>query len=267
MGRSGVVVLRRVAVRLPALARRGQTGVMANFMHGTADIHYDDHGSGFPLLLIAPGGMRSAASFWPQMPWNPITQLSDRYRVIAMDQRNAGRSSAPVSADDGWATYTADQLALMDHLGCERFHLAGMCIGGPYIMGLIQAAPERVVSATLFQTIGLDENRHAFYDMFDDWAQAIRDSHPEADDATWTQFRSNMYDGDNFLFNVDRDFVATVQTPLLVLLGNDLYHPESSSRIVQEAAPNSTMIEDWMEGDARTAAMDQFAAFLAAHTP
>lgn len=240
---------------------------MANFIHGSADIHYDDHGSGFPLLLIAPGGMRSAASFWTQTPWNPVSQLSDRYRVIAMDQRNAGRSSAPVSADDGWDTYTADQLALMDHLGCERFHVAGMCIGGPYIMGLIQAAPERVVSATLFQTIGLDGNRDAFYAMFDDWATAIRDAHPEADEAAWTQFRSNMYDGDNFLFNVDRDFVSTVQTPLLVLLGNDLYHPESSSRIVHETAPNSTMIEDWMEGDARAAAMDQFAAFVAEHTP
>ncbi|WP_420609197.1 alpha/beta fold hydrolase [Candidatus Poriferisodalis sp.] len=239
---------------------------MANFTRGSVDIHYDDYGSGFPLLLIAPGGMRSAAAFWEQSPWNPITQLSDRYRVIAMDQRNAGRSTAPVSADDGWATYTADQLALMDHLGCEQFHLAGMCIGGPYIMGLIQAAPERVASATLFQTIGLDENRHAFYDIFDDWAQAIRDDHPEADEAAWDQFRSNMYDGDNFLFNVDRDFVATVQTPLLVLLGNDLYHPESSSRIVHDAAPNSTMIEDWMDGSARTAAMEQFAAFLAEHT-
>ena len=244
-----------------------QTLAMANFTHGSADIHYDDHGSGFPLLLIAPGGMRSAASFWEQTPWNPITQLADRYRVIAMDQRNAGRSTAPVSADDGWPTYAADQLALMDHLGCEQFHLAGMCIGGPYIMGLIQAAPERVASATLFQTIGLDENRHAFYDMFDDWAQEIRDDHPEADDAAWDQFRSNMYDGDNFLFNVDRDFVATVQTPLLVLLGRDLYHPESSSRIVHEVAPNSTLIEDWMDGSGRTAAMDQFADFLAAHTP
>ena len=106
-----------------------------------------------------------------------------------------------------------------------------------------------------------------FYDMFDDWANAIRSSHPEADDAAWSQFRSNMYDGDNFLFNVDRDFVEGVQTPLLVLAGNDLYHPESSSRIVHDAAPNSTLIEDWTEGAGRCAAMDQFAAFLAEHTP
>ena len=41
-------------------------------------------------------------------------------------------------------------LALLDHLGIDRFHVAGMCIGGPYIMGLIQAAPQRVFEATHF---------------------------------------------------------------------------------------------------------------------
>ena len=39
--------------------------------------------------------------------------LSPHFRVIAMDQRNAGASRAPVSADDGWHTYTRDQLALL----------------------------------------------------------------------------------------------------------------------------------------------------------
>ena len=87
------------------------------------DVHlyYEEHGTGFPLLLIAPGGMRSAVSCWDSTPWNPIEQLSPHYRVIAMDQRNAGRSVAPVRATDSWHTYTADQLALLDHLGVERF--------------------------------------------------------------------------------------------------------------------------------------------------
>ena len=58
----------------------------------------------------------------------------------------------------------------MDHLSIDRFHAVGMCIGGPYCMGLIAAAPARVISATLFQTIGLDENRDKFFHMFDSWA-------------------------------------------------------------------------------------------------
>ncbi len=240
---------------------------MPIYQRGDANIYYEEYGSGFPLLLIAPGGMRSAISFWQNTPWNPIEQLADHYRVIAMDQRNAGQSTAPVSATDGWSTYTADQLGLMDHLGTERFHVAGMCIGGPYCLGLIQAAPDRVASATLFQTIGRDDNADAFYAMFDDWAAGLQESMSEVEASTWSAFRENMYGGDQVLFNVDEHFVAECQTPLLVLMGDDLYHPQSSSRLVAESAPNVEFIEQWKEGAAREAAMSGFADFLAKHTP
>ena len=89
---------------------------------GEARLYYEEYGSGFPVLLIAPGGMRSAVSFWEGTPWNPIEQLSAEYRVIAMDQRNAGQSTAPVGPSDGWHVYTADQLGLMDALGIDIFH-------------------------------------------------------------------------------------------------------------------------------------------------
>ncbi|HCB36810.1 MAG TPA: alpha/beta hydrolase [Acidimicrobiaceae bacterium] len=239
---------------------------MANFVRDGVDLHYDVHGSGFPLLLIAPGGMRSAAEAWESTPWNPATELSDRYRVITMDQRNAGESSAPVAGDDTWDTYTGDQLALLDHLGVDRFHVAGMCIGGPYIMGLIKAAPERVVSGTIIQPIGLDDNRGAFYGMFNEWADDLRPERPDTSDAEWTSFRSNMYDGE-FLFNVDPDFVAGVRTPLLVLMGDDLFHPQSISRAIASLAPNAELIESWSDGADRTAAMARCAEFLDEHTP
>ena len=188
---------------------------IGTFERNGASIHYEEWGKGVPVLLLAPGGMRSAISYWTRTPRNPIAHLSDSFRVIAMDQRNAGESTAPISGNDGWHTYTADQLALMDHLGVERFHVVGMCIGGPYCMGLIQAAPGRVVSAVLVQPIGLDRNREAFYQMFDGWADELRaTSHRAVGDQDWIRFRSNMYDGD-FLFNVDRDFVRACETPLL----------------------------------------------------
>lgn len=239
---------------------------MPNYERDGATIYYEVSGKGPPLLLIAPGGMRSAISFWEQTPWNPIAQLSGRYQVIAMDQRNAGHSTAPVSAADGWHTYTADQLGLMDHLGITQFHVAGMCIGGPYSFGLIDAAPDRVLSATLFQTIGRDDNKQAFYDMFDSWAAPLKETHPEANAEDWSTFRENMYGGDTVLFNVDDAFLRGCQTPLLVLLGNDLYHPKSSSRLVANLAPNATLIEDWKDGDAKDAAMKAFEGFLETHT-
>ena len=231
-----------------------------------ADIYYEVHGEGFPVLLIAPGGMRSAVSFWENTPWNPITDLQGDYQVIAMDQRNAGASRGPVAASHGWQTFTADQLALLDHLGVDRFHVAGMCIGGPYAFGLIEAAPERVASAILFQPIGREENRQAFYEMFDGWAVDLKTTFPEMSDADWQSFRGNMYDGDKRLFNVDDDFVRSCRTPLLVLCGKDLYHPESTSRAIAELAPDVQFIEDWKEGPARDAARTEVQAFLKAHS-
>lgn len=231
-----------------------------------ANIYYEVHGEGFPVLLIAPGGMRSAVSFWENTPWNPITDLEGDFQVIAMDQRNAGQSTGPVSAADGWHTYAGDQLALLDHLGVDRFHVAGMCIGGPYAFGLIEAAPERVASAVLFQSIGRENNQQAFYEMFDSWAVDLKSKFPEVSDADWQNFRGNMYDGDKRIFNVDDDFVRQCRTPLLVLCGKDLYHPESTSRVIAEIAPNASFIEDWKDGPAREAARADVMAFLKANS-
>lgn len=240
---------------------------MTEFARGDAHLHYDDHGSGFPILLIAPGGMRSEAGFWSRTPWNPIEQLATRYRVIAMDQRNAGRSTGPIEPGHSWDTYTADQFALMDHLGAPRFHVAGMCIGGSYIMNLIKAAPDRIASAVLFQPIGLDDNRQAFFDMFDGWAAEIGPDHPEASPADWSAFRQRMYGGDEFLFTAGDEEAAACQVPLLVLLGNDLYHPESSSRRLATLAPHATLVEQWREPEHNAAARAAVDAFLDAHTP
>jgi pimeloyl-ACP methyl ester carboxylesterase len=239
---------------------------MPTFTREDICLYYEEHGKGFPLLMIAPGGMRSDVSFWEKAPWNPIPRLATHYRVIAMDQRNAGRSRAPIRVTDGWRVYTEDQLALLDHLGVSRFHVAGMCIGGSYIMGLIQAAPKRVVSAVLFQPIGIDDNRQAFLDMFDGWAKEQQAAHPEATGATWEAFKQNMYGGD-FLFSVSRDFVKNCPTPLLVLLGNDMYHPQGTSREVASLAPNATLIERWREPEHHAAAQAAVERFLAAHTP
>jgi len=239
---------------------------MAFFEHGEATIHYELFGSPVedrcPVLLIAPGGMHSELDKWNMMQWNPLTALADDFQVIAMDQRNAGQSRAPIRSEDSWHTYTSDQVALVDHLGIDRFSVAGMCIGGPYIAGLCQAVPDRVAATVMLQPIGLDNNHAAFYDMFDGWREQIAADHPEADAATFETFRSNMYDGP-FLFNTTRDQARSIETPTMLLMGNDLYHPESTSRELAQLLPNCTFIEDWKEGAALTAATDAISAFLA----
>lgn len=229
-----------------------------------ARLHYVESGTGMPVLLIAPGGMRSAIDFWQRTPWDPIEQLSANFRVIAMDQRNAGASIGPVSAADGWQTYLADQLAVMDALGVQRFHVVGMCIGGPYALGLAQAAPNRVAAAVLMQTIGRDDNTTLFFDMFDAWAADLKAQHALSD-AQWQRFRANMFDGENPLFGVDDDFIRRCDTPLLVFEGNDAYHPRSASQHIRTLAKQVTYVEHWKEPAKIAAAKSALHAFLAEH--
>jgi pimeloyl-ACP methyl ester carboxylesterase len=241
---------------------------MAFLDHGDARIHYEVSGrdDGFPVFTIAPGGMRSEIAWWANAPWRPLEALADDYRLIAMDQRNAGSSTAPVSTADGWATYADDQIAVLDHLGIESCHVVGMCIGGPYIAGLLQQAPERFVSAVMLQPVGVDGNREVFVEMFDGWAAEKAPDHPEADEATWASFRSNMWDG-GFVLTASRDEVATWETPLLVLMGDDQYHPQSTSREIARLAPHATLVERWRDDDVLEDTDATITSFLAEHTP
>ena len=86
---------------------------MPSFEHHGAQIYYEEFGQGFPILTFAPAGLASVIAVWgePSAPINPTTEFAANYRVVAMDQRNAGgRSRAPISAQDGWDAYTADHL-------------------------------------------------------------------------------------------------------------------------------------------------------------
>jgi pimeloyl-ACP methyl ester carboxylesterase len=86
----------------------------------------------------------------------------------------------------------------------------------------------------------------------------------ELDDAAFRAFRAHMYDGD-FVFNVTRDFVHSCRTPLLVLAGDDLYHPAPISREIAALAPNAELIMKWKTPDATPAAVARVRAFLKAH--
>ena len=130
---------------------------MPSFEHHGARLYYEEYGQGFPILTFAPAGLASVIKVWsePSAPINPITEFAGDFRVIAMDQRNAGgQSRAPITAQDGWDSYTADHIALLDHLRIDRCHLYGQCIGGSFILNLIRKQPERVAAAVLAQPIG-----------------------------------------------------------------------------------------------------------------
>jgi pimeloyl-ACP methyl ester carboxylesterase len=240
---------------------------MPIFKHADVALNYEECGSGFPLLLIAPGGMRSQIDFWHRSPFDPTVELASSFRVIAMDQRNAGASRGPITADHGWHTFAADQLALLDHLGIPQCHIMGGCIGSSYCLGLIKAAPERVVAAVLQNPIGLGSDGIArFHNMFDDWAAELRRNRHEVDPAALTAFRNNMFSGD-FVFSVTRDFVRSCLTPMLILAGSDPFHPTEVSLELARLAPNAELIIEWKTAEVVGAAVERVRAYLEDRIP
>jgi len=239
---------------------------MPTFVNGPIQLHYDIEGRGYPILVLAPGGMRSHNDMWNNMPWNPRTALRDRYQVIGMDQRNAGQSTAPVSASDSWSSYASDQLALLDHLGVDECHVLGMCIGGPFIMKLLTTAPARFRSAVLLQPAGVDTTNEPLREMFDQWAEAMAPNHPEATAADFASFGDRMWSGE-FVMTATREQVAACDTPMLVMMGNDQYHPPSLSREIASLAPNATFVERWKEPEFLEQTDATIKQFLAEHTP
>ena len=118
---------------------------MRFYERGDVRIHYEETGSGFPLLLIPGGGLNSTISFLTEnVPFKAIEEFKNEYRCISMDLRNAngGQSSGPLEIDRPWEAYADDQLGLMDHLRIREFVVMGFCIGGPFIWNLLRRAPE-----------------------------------------------------------------------------------------------------------------------------
>ena len=240
---------------------------MSVMENGEVRIHHEEMGEGFPVLTFAPGGMRSTIEAWSLAPWDVPGALAADHRVVLMDQRNAGESFAPVRASDGWDAYTDDHLALLDHLGIERCHLVGMCIGGSFIANLLARAPERVAAAVCLQPIGQEDNRDAFHGRFDEFAAEEAKNHPEASEADWHGLRENLYGSDHVLWSVPDAAVAGFEVPILVFAGGDEPHPASASAMLADVAPHATLVERWKAPEYNDAARESIASFLSVHTP
>jgi pimeloyl-ACP methyl ester carboxylesterase len=127
-------------------------------------LYYEETGSGPPLLLIA--GLSGNTLGWAML----LPSLEERFRVIAFDNRGAGRSSTPSGL------YTTremadDAVALLDHLGVERAHVIGLSMGGMIAQELALAHPERVDHLVLYATYA--RPRRAIHTpLFRNWAEA-----------------------------------------------------------------------------------------------
>ena len=242
---------------------------MPTYQRGDASIYYEEHGRGFPLLLLAPGGLNSTIDFWSRMPINPVELFPDEYHVIAMDQRNAGRSTGPLPQNDPWGEYIDDQLGLMDHLGIDRFLVIGCCIGCSYILKQIERQPERVVAGIMMQPIGIDDTNPGFFAprIYEQWGKDLVERRSDITPEMVESFGKAMWSGD-FVFTASREFLKTITTPLLVLPGYDQAHPTGVGLEVAQLLPNSELLENWKEpADVVPGTIERMRQFLRAHTP
>lgn len=140
-----------------------------------AEIHYEVHGQGYPLLLLAPGGVSSEIAGWQGRVFNPIERFSNDFMVIAMDQRHAGKSRAPLSRFS-YAQAMGDQIAVLNDLGLARAHVMGGCIGCAFALRLADEAPARISAAVLQDPVGLDETNSmgAYYAKFNETIRVCR---------------------------------------------------------------------------------------------
>lgn len=238
---------------------------------GAVRIHYEEAGSGFPLLVIPGGGLNSTIAALAT-PFNPMTEFNGEYRCITSDLRNAngGQSSGPLEIDRPWDSYTDDHIGLMDHLGIDKFLVMGFCIGGPLIWNLLKRAPNRVVAAVLAQPSGFrPEMPTLFYDNNKTgWGPDLIKRRPEITSEMVEKFLVKMYrTNPDFVFTVTRDFVRTCQTPVLILPDDIPAHPYAVAMEAAMLAPKAEVsVFPWKEPKERIPlAIRQMRSFLRAH--
>src|SRR5438093_13182896 len=116
--------------------------MMATVRVNGIEVYYEEHGSGEPLLLIM--GLGANAEGW----YGQVPAFSREFRLIAFDNRGAGRSEKPNEP------YTMRQLAddaagLLDALEIGSAHVFGVSLGGMIAQELVLSHPPRVRALVL----------------------------------------------------------------------------------------------------------------------
>ena len=159
------------------------------------DIHYEDHGTGQPVVLIH-GYPLSGRAWDKQVP----ALLEDGHRVITYDRRGFGKSSQPAIGYD-YDTFAADLNTLLEHLDLRDAVLVGHSMGtGEVTRYLGHYGPARVGKGVLIAPIPpfllqTDDNPDGLpQSLFDGFMQAARDDTP-----AWMKgFLDNFYNIDKF---------------------------------------------------------------------
>jgi pimeloyl-ACP methyl ester carboxylesterase len=121
------------------------------------ETRYEVIGSGAPLLMFSPGGFNATLEQWSGLGiyarTKPLEHLARQYSCIVFDRRETGQSGGRIERVT-WDDYVAQGRGLLDHLGIERAHLMGGCMGVSPVLAFGVAHPERVLSMVLYWPVG-----------------------------------------------------------------------------------------------------------------
>ena len=194
-------------------------------------LHYTEHGSGEPLILLHGNGEDS--SYFERQ----IAFFQNRYRVIAVDTRGHGKSprgTAPLTLNQ----FADDLRAFMDELDIASAHILGFSDGANVAMLFALAHPTRVKSLVLnggnLFPEGLTEQTRREID--EEYEQAVA-----TNDEDQLELLRLMIDEPH----IDPVQLSGLNMPTLVVAGTDDMIEEAHTRLIAESIPNAqlTLIE------------------------
>lgn len=118
---------------------------------------YEVIGEGPPLLMYSPGGFDARVEKWTDLGVYArirlLEHLPKHFSCILFDRRENGQSGGRVERIT-WGHYARQGAGLLDHLGIDRAHLMGGCMGCCPVAALAVARPERALSLVLYWPVG-----------------------------------------------------------------------------------------------------------------
>mgnify|MGYP001082705791 CR=1 FL=1 len=118
------------------------------FQSDSQTIAYEVAGHGPPLLLLH--GFPQTRAMWQPM----VPALSDEFTVVTADLRGYGDSSKPDRMEDmSFRAMAQDMVALMAHLGHQRFHVTGHDRGARVAHRMALDHPKAMHSLTVMDIV------------------------------------------------------------------------------------------------------------------
>ena len=130
---------------------------MASAVIDGISTRYEVLGQGEPLLMFSPGGFDATLEKWSTLgvygKTKMMATLTAHFRCIVFDRRETGHSGGRVQRVT-WADYAAQGKGLLDHLGVDKAHLMGGCMGCAPALAFAAMHPEATRSMVLYWPVG-----------------------------------------------------------------------------------------------------------------